>query len=219
MHFEFLTEDLSGSKFLEIIVPSIIDESCNTYRIHSYKGIGRIPTGLGKSADPAKRILLDNLPRIIKGYGRTYSDPNLDFSVCIIIVCDLDRRDKRAFIEEIKQMIDSCGPIPNTVLCLAVEEGEAWLLGDKEAVISAYPNAKRQVVDGYIFDSICGTWELLANSIYVGGADSLSKQGWHAVGAAKSEWAELIGRKVQIDRNMSESFQRFVRKIRDFSDI
>lgn len=42
----------------------------NTWRVHAYKGIGKIPKDIGKKANPAKRILLDQLPRLLRGYGK-----------------------------------------------------------------------------------------------------------------------------------------------------
>ena len=48
---------------------------------------------------------------------------------------------------------------------MAIEEGEAWLLGDIPAIQSVYPNAKNAVLNGYENDSICGTWEKLADAV------------------------------------------------------
>ena len=62
MHFEILVEDQSGKKALEILVPKIIDNN-HTFKIHAYKGIGRIPKNLGGNIDASKRILLDRLPK------------------------------------------------------------------------------------------------------------------------------------------------------------
>ncbi len=73
MHFEVLVEDLSGKKALDILVPRIIGET-NTCKIIEYKGIGHIPKGLSPKHDPKKRILLDQLPRLLQGYGRTFSN-------------------------------------------------------------------------------------------------------------------------------------------------
>ena len=42
MHFEILAEDQSGKKTLDILVPNIIGDE-HTFRVISYKGIGRIP--------------------------------------------------------------------------------------------------------------------------------------------------------------------------------
>ena len=63
MHFEILVEDISGGKALNILIPKIIGTS-NTFKIHSYKGIGKIPKDLQGKTDPAKRILLDRLPKL-----------------------------------------------------------------------------------------------------------------------------------------------------------
>ena len=69
MHFEILVEDQSGKKMLDIIVQKIIG-SGHSFRVHSYRGIGRIPKNM-KDADHAEhRILLENLPKLLKGYGR-----------------------------------------------------------------------------------------------------------------------------------------------------
>ena len=77
MHIEVLVEDSSGAKLLETLLPQVIGEQGmpHTWRLHPYKGIGRLPTGLSAKADPAKRALLDQLPRLLAGYGRT---PGID---------------------------------------------------------------------------------------------------------------------------------------------
>lgn len=68
MHFEILIEDQSGKKALDILVPKIIGDD-HTFNVHPYKGIGRIPKNLGAKGDANKRILLDQLPRLLRGYG------------------------------------------------------------------------------------------------------------------------------------------------------
>ena len=42
MHFEFLTEDQSSARAMEILVPKLLGTE-HTFRMHPYKGIGRIP--------------------------------------------------------------------------------------------------------------------------------------------------------------------------------
>jgi hypothetical protein len=73
VHIEILVEDSSGEKLLNAMLPKLLGEQGepNTWRVHAYKGIGRIPRNLNSNADPAKRILLDQLPRLLQGYGRT----------------------------------------------------------------------------------------------------------------------------------------------------
>ncbi len=73
MHFEILVEDVSGKIALESILQKILDPNGqdHTYRIISYKGIGRIPKNLRGTTDPQKRILLDRLPKLLRGYGKS----------------------------------------------------------------------------------------------------------------------------------------------------
>jgi hypothetical protein len=87
-------------------------------------------------------------------------------------------------------------------------------LGDFAAVKSAYQNAKDDVLDSYENDSICGTWEVLADAVYAGGARALSRKGWQAVGAEKSRWAETISPRMDIEINASPSFCFFRDQIR-----
>ena len=99
----------------------------------------------------------------------------------------------------------------------AVEEGEAWLLGDIPAVKAAYPKAKEDVLNGYQNDAICGTWELLADAVSSGGSSALRKKGWQAVGREKSDWAEIIAPHMDVDANASSSFRYFRDKLRDLT--
>lgn len=48
MHFEILVEDASGELLLSALLPKILGENgtSNTWRTHSYKGIGRVPKDL-----------------------------------------------------------------------------------------------------------------------------------------------------------------------------
>jgi hypothetical protein len=60
------------------------------------------------------------------------------------------------------------------------------------AIKAAYPKADDAILNAYKNDSICGTWEMLANAIYHVGEKALSAKGWQAVGAEKTRWAENI---------------------------
>ena len=137
MHIEFLVEDSSGEKLLAQLLPCILGEQgeLHTWRLKAYKGIGRIPPGLTAKADPAKRMLLDQLPKLLQGYGKT---PGID---AVVVVLDTDRRDCKDFLQELKSVAEGCKPAPSTLFRLAVEEMEAWYLGDREALMKAYPRA------------------------------------------------------------------------------
>jgi len=206
MHIEVLVEDSSGAKLLDQLLPQILGEqgAPHTWRlIKPYKGIGGIPKGLTAKADPAKRILLDQLPRLLRGYGKS---PGYD---AVVVVLDSDRRDCKAFLQELKSVADQCNPAPHTLFRLAIEEIEAWYLGDRLALLKAFPRAKREVLDRYEQDSVCGTWELLADAIHVGGAAAIKKTGWPLPGQLKHEWAEKIGPFMNLHQNASPSFGKF----------
>lgn len=106
--------------------------------------------------------------------------------------------------------MEQCDPSPSAVISFAIEEGEAWLLGEISAVKAAYPNAKNNVLNSYVNDSICGTWEVLADATVSGGAEALRKAGWQAIGAEKSKWADEITPRLKIVGNKSPSFTKFV---------
>lgn len=205
MHIEILVEDSSGEKLLDSLLPKLlgVQGEPHSWRLHSYKGIGRIPKNLGRGADPAKRILLDQLPRLLQGYAKT---PGID---AVVVVLDSDRRDRVEFLNELKLVAGRCNPTPNVLFRIAVEEVEAWYLGDREALTGAYPRAKVDVLNRYVQDSVCGTWELLADAIHPGGSAAIKKAGWPLPGQKKHEWAERIGPLLELDRNQSPSFAKF----------
>ena len=212
MHFEILVEDASGKTALDVLVPKIIGEK-HTFKVYSYKGIGgKIPRDIHKKADPAKRILLDNLPRLLQGYGKKH-DPHLT----VVVVCDLDTRCLKQFRQELDRVLRQCAPRPGARFCIAVEEMEAWFLGNNEAVLKAYPKAKTAVLKTYRNDDICGTWERLADAVYPDGAKALKKKGWQAVGAEKSKWASAIAPHMDISGNRSPSFAYFCEKLRELA--
>lgn len=215
MHFEILVEDASGKIALEILVPKIIDTEQNTFKIHQYKGLGHIPKGLRPASGSEKRILLDQLPRLIKGYGKTFAG-RPDYFAVLVIVCDLDNRCLKAFRKELLDCAEQCHPRPETHFCIAIEEGEAWYLGDLTAVKIAYPNAKSAVLNIYINDSACNTWEKLADAVFPGGSTKLYRPGGQ-IGKEKAAWAEKITPHMDVDKSLSPSFCYFRDKLRCLS--
>ena len=208
MHLEILVEDRSGKTALEILVPKIISGE-HTFNIHSYKGIGRIPKKLHANSDASKRILLDQLPRLLRGYGKTFANYPENCPTAVILVCDLDDKCLVAFREELLAILDACDPKPITRFCIAVEEGEAWFLGDIPAIQGAYPKVKMTILNSYKNDAICGTWEHLADAVFPGGAAALLARGWQAIGAEKSAWSEKIAPLMNVENNLSPSFCYF----------
>ena len=217
MHFEILVEDQSGKKALETFVPQIIGDS-HTYTIHCYKGIGRIPKNLSQQGNPQKRILLDQPPRLLNGYGKTFSGYPKHYPAAAILICDLDDNCLNEFKNQLYSILDNCAYKPETRFCIAIEEGEAWFLGDLKAIRMAYPKAKTTILEKYENDSICGTWELLADAIYPGGSSKLSSKGWQAVGKEKFTWAERISPLMDMNNNTSPSFIYFREKLKELTE-
>lgn len=131
------------------------------------------------------------------------------------MVCDLDHRCLKTFRQELFRVLNSCNPRPKTRFCIAIEEGEAWLLGDIPAIKTAYPKAKVNILNSYQNDSICDTWELLANAIFAGGTKALENEPWYVIGKEKSTWAEKIVPEMNVEQNASPSFCYFRDKIRE----
>ncbi len=153
IHFEILVEDSSGQRAIEHIFPRLLD-GASTFRTHAYKGIGRLPPDLVPGTDASKRILLDRLPKILSGYGQAFRSDPPEYKQYVVVICDLDKRDQATFEAELEAVVRQCNPSPPTLICLSVEEGEAWLLGDKEAVRAAYPNSDAGKLAAYEYDSI-----------------------------------------------------------------
>jgi hypothetical protein len=218
MHLEILIEDQSGKKALEILVPKIIGDE-HTFQVHSYKGIGRIPTNLKGKSDASKRILLDQLPRLLRGYGNAFAKYPDNCPAAVIVVCDLDDKCLKTFRSELLSVLNGCHPKPDARFCIAVEEGEAWFLGDVAAVKAAYPGAKDVVLSAYKNDTICGTWECLADAVFPGGSHTLSVRGWQAIGAEKFAWSEKITPHMNLEANASPSFGYFVSKLRSLVGV
>lgn len=217
MHFDVFVEDQSGKKTLDILIPKMIGNK-HSFSVKAYKGLGgKIPKNLKNASEARHRILLDCLPKIVQGLGKTYEGYGAGYQAVAVIICDLDDRCLHRFRQELYALLHACTPQPQTRFCIAIEEGEAWFLGDREALLKAYPAVRKAVLEQYVQDSICGTWEFLANALQPGYADTLKKQGWHVIGQKKSEWAEQITPHMCPDRNVSPSFNYFHKKLKELA--
>lgn len=203
MHIEVLVEDSSGAALMKHLMPKLLGEQVDshTWRVHAYKGIGRIPKKMVMHTDAAKKTLLDNLPRLLEGYGRT---PGYD---ALLVLVDTDDRDVAVFQRELKQVFEQCPNAPQTVFGLATEEIEAWYFGDKVALLAAYPRADKKVLNKYQQDAVCGTWEMLADALIKGGAEAIKRQGFYKAGEFKHECAQRIGPLMDVTKNQSPSFE------------
>ncbi|MBN2800793.1 MAG: DUF4276 family protein [Deltaproteobacteria bacterium] len=212
MHLEVLVEDASGRVALQTLIPKILAGApeAPTVRCHPYKGAGHIPKGMNSALDAQKRVLLDRLPALLNGYGKSLP---LGLTA-VVVVTDLDDRDCRAFLAELEGLRDACTPAPTTLFALSIEELEAWLLGDPSAIRAAYPRASERVLERYRQDSVVGTWEVLADAVHKGGSRALKQDGAQAVGKAKSDWAKEITPHMDVESNRSPSFVAFRQGLR-----
>ena len=127
----------------------------------------------------------------LKGFDKSLQG----YEACIIVVLDNDNRDNKEFESQLQKQAELAMISIDHAFCIAVEEMEAWLLGDKDALFKAYSNARESKYKEYQQDSICGTWEFLADIIYKGGINNFRKEcpTYREVGKYKAEWAMKIG--------------------------
>ena len=217
MHFEVLAEDASGSIALGYILEKILGANYtdHSWRMHPFRGKGRLPNNLYEAPSPKNQQLLNNLPGLLRGLGRSLDES----TSVVVVVVDLDDDDCLRFKQDLLDVLNSCNPRPRALFRIAIEESEAWLLGDRAAVKAAYPNARDAVLNGYLQDSICGTWEVLADAVHLGGAARLNRLGFPADGMAKCDWARSIGPHMNVDSNKSKSFQVFRDGVRKLAGI
>ena len=165
MHFQYLVEDQSGAALIRILMQKIVELYPNaTYDCKGFRGIGGF-TRKNTIKETKTGKLLNDLATYLRGFDRSLQS----FPSVIIVVLDSDDHDVQQFRSELEAVAMQNMIKIDHVFCLAVEEIEAWLLGDRHALLSAYPHAKMHVLNTYVQDSICGTWEVLADAVYPGG--------------------------------------------------
>ena len=221
VHFEILVEDASGKILLEHLVPKILGPKGQPhgYRIINiqelkHRVMARMPRHLARTL-PWDTILFQTLTIQLKAYGKSLPRKN----GAVIVLVDLDYHDHDGFLGQLRDLFAACDPRPRGDACLAVEEGEAWILGDAAAVRRAYPLVKEYVLTGYEQDSICGTWEWLADAIFHGGSERLTEIGYPQIGREKCHWADNIGQYMDVDVNRSPSFIAFRDLLRSVAEI
>lgn len=213
MYFHFLIEDQSSAILIELLMERMTSKRPDlTYRCTAFGGLGGF-TKKNTVKETKTGKLLNDLATYLRGLNKSLSN----FHSVVVIVLDNDKNNT----EEFQATLESVAQVNNItvdhVFCIAVEEVEAWLLGDRAALITAYPFAKLQVLNSYVQDSICGTWEVLADAVYPGGLVKLKRDcpTYREVGVCKCEWARKIGVHMEPEKNLSPSFQRFLFEIKN----
>lgn len=208
MYFYFLLEDISGECLIHRIMEKLSGKYQDVfYDCKSFKGIGGF-TKKNTVKETKDGKLLNDLVTYLKGFNKKLH--NID--AAIFVVVDNDDRDPEQFRQELEQLAKQNLITVDHVFCIAIEEMEAWLLGDEYAIQKAYPQAKLSAMKNYIQDSICGTWELLADVVYKGGFVAMKKDcsSYREIGRIKSEWATQIGEYMEFNANKSPSFKYFI---------
>lgn len=198
MTVHLLVEGPSERAFLEPWVNKVLKNTA--FRVHPHQGKGSLPTDPTVPPNPIHRGLLDQLPAKLRGFENARPRPT-----GVIILVDADNDDCIELARSIREIAGSASPNTNVIVRIAVEESEAFFLGDLAAVKRAYPHADLDLAKGYSPDSIpdSGTWELLGRVI---GDD----------GGNKVAWAAAIGPHltVSLARSRSPSFRALLRALK-----
>lgn len=211
MHFQFLIEDQSTRALVELLMKKVQDDHPElTCDYKSFHGIGGF-TQKNTVKETRTGKLLNDLATYLRGFDRSLKG----IKAAIFVVLDNDDNDPEVFLRELNAVAERNSIAIDHVFCLAIEEMEAWLLGDEQALFRAYPEAKASVVRAYEQDSLCGTWEVLADALYKGGRTKMKKDNpsYQGQGKIKMQWATGIGPYMDIHRNQSPSFNRFMDEV------
>ena len=200
MRIHILVEGPSEKAFLELWLPRFLPPQ-HSFKIIPHRGKGRIPGDPSRKPHPKRQGLLDQLPAKLRAYGRELR-PDTDR---ILVLVDLDLDDCLDLKRRMLDLLDYCSPPPVALFRIAIEETEAFYLGDKSAIRTAFPKCKLSKMDSYIQDSICNTWELFREVIGDTAED-------------KVEWAKLMGPHLTAQwkgvlANSSNSFRQFCKGI------
>lgn len=195
MTVHLLVEGPSDRAFLEPLAKKVLQGI--QVRVHPHQGKGSLPTDVSAPPSRTRRGLLDQLPSKLRGFAQSRPRP-----AGVLILVDADDDDCAALAQEIARVATSQAPGLEVIVRIAIEESEAFFLGDLAALKRAYPQADMALARNYVPDSICGTWELLGTVI---GDD----------GANKVAWAEKIGPCLSpsLARSRSPSFKALLRAL------
>jgi len=194
MHLEFLLEEPSAEAFFTGFLPRVVP-SGTTWNLFPFQG---------------KANLLAKLESRLTGYSSWLPD---DWR--IVVVVDEDRSDCVVLKKQLEAAALSAGlltkskarGVPFQVLNrIAVEELEAWFLGDVEGLGIAYPGIPASLGNRANFrdpDAVPGgTWEAIERV--------LQRAGHFPGGLGKIELARTMGEHLDASRNRSRSFQCFM---------
>jgi hypothetical protein len=201
---EFLVEEPSCERLLHVVLPRIAPDM--TYDIRTFNG---------------KPDLLRKLPDRLRGYAPWIREAG----VRLVVLLDRDSDDCRVLKRRLDDMARSAGLTvasdvargePFDVLNrIAIEELEAWLLGDVAALCAVYPRLSPSLGRRVAFrdpdDVRGGTAEALERE--------LQRHGYHTAGLSKILNATEVAQHMAVDANTSASFRIFRDGVRRLVDM
>lgn len=171
--------------------------------VHPHGTRGKLPkrSALKQPPDPLNRGLLDQLPAKLRAYAAAKDSDQL-----VVVLVDADDDNCVALKKSIADVVQSEAPAVRVLVRIAVEETEAYYLGDWAAIKQAYPDANRKIFNTYTPDERPqqGTWELFAEVV---GEDGFEN---------KREWARKMGAvmSINVEGNRSPSFRSLCEGLR-----
>jgi hypothetical protein len=192
-HLEILVEELSMEMTLRALVPRIVPGL--SFEIRTFNG---------------KPDLLRHLPNRLKGYQAWSASGGLG----VAVVVDRDNDDCKALMERLDAEGEAHGFALTSVTAntggnllnrIAVEELEAWFLGDPEAFCQAFSGVSPHFRSRATFRDSDGVTGGTAEAV----GRLLRQAGHHKGGLMKVAAAQTIAPLMDPDRNDSVSFGKF----------
>ena len=192
MRLHVLVEGPAEVAFLNGFVTRLLP--AHHVKIHPHRGRGKLSAHPENRPDPRREGLLDQLPAKLRAFGKALNPA----TERVLVLLDLDQAECRDLKRRLVALLGLCQPQPVVLFRFAIEELEAFYLGDEAAIRKAFPKAKLSRKKGYEQDSISGSWELFQRVIGAGHEDKVA-------------WAERMGRQLGISprENQSPSFRHF----------
>jgi Domain of unknown function (DUF4276) len=196
MKLHILVEGPSEEAFLKEWMPRFLPS--HQFKTIVHRGKGRLSEAMDAAPDSKKQGLLDQLPAKLRAYSRSL-DPSTDR---VLVLIDADNEPCIDLKSRLSRCHKNNAPDLVALFRIAVEETEAFYLGDRKAIARAFPKAKLRRLGDYTQDSICGTWEKFRDVIDYP-HDTEDKPGWAA------QMGKHLTVKFEDESNVSPSFQQF----------